>query len=179
MFAAAILAAVRLESGKFDPAPALAETAAPVNLGKSAIYGTTFGHPVETRSAALIIPPIASRSGRSLPPSWTQVRAGKLLAIFTNWRVKAQFGAVNHQTSVILSTRVVAGQSPVTTPPLKSAAVGPSFVLLPVSLRSLSGCSLLTPPTSTLSVFQLAGVPWRDFGKRFWRSFLERWNREC
>src|ERR1700730_13051589 len=84
MFAAARLAAVRLESGKFDPAPAPAETSAPVNLGKSAIYGTTFGHPVETRSAALIIPPIAIRSGRSLPPSWTQVRARKLLAIFTN-----------------------------------------------------------------------------------------------
>ncbi len=82
MFAAAILAAVRLESGKFDPAPAPAETPALVNLGKSAIYGTTFGHPVETRSAAPIITPIASRSGRSFPASWTHSRAGKLLTIF-------------------------------------------------------------------------------------------------
>ena len=84
MPAAVMLEAVRLESGKFDPVPALAETSAPVNSGKSAIYGKTFGHPVETRSAAPIIPPIASRSGRSLPPSWTQARAGKLPTIFTN-----------------------------------------------------------------------------------------------
>ena len=82
MFAAVMLEAVRLESGKFDPAPAPAETSAPVNLGKSAIYGTTFGHPVETRSAGLIITPIASRSGRSLPSSLTQARAGKLPTIF-------------------------------------------------------------------------------------------------
>ena len=47
MLAAARFEAVRLESGKFDPAPALAETSALLSLGKSAIYVTTFGHPVE------------------------------------------------------------------------------------------------------------------------------------
>ena len=49
MLAAVMLEAVRLKSAKFDPAPASAKTLAPVNSGKSAIYGTTFGHPVETR----------------------------------------------------------------------------------------------------------------------------------
>ena len=83
---AARLVAVRLESGKFDPAPAPAETSALVNSGKSAVYETTFGHPVETRSAAFIIPPIASRSGRSLPCSLTQARAGKL-SIYFSWNV--------------------------------------------------------------------------------------------
>ena len=79
---AARLAAVRLESEKFDPAPAPAETSALVNSGKSAVYETTFGHPVETRSAAFIIRPIASRSGRSLPCSLTRARAGKLSIYF-------------------------------------------------------------------------------------------------
>jgi hypothetical protein len=44
------LAAVWQESGKFDPAPARARQTARVNSGKSAIYGTAFQHPVETRS---------------------------------------------------------------------------------------------------------------------------------
>jgi hypothetical protein len=118
MLAAVMLEAVRLDSGKFDPAPAPAETSAPVNLGKSAIYGTTFGHPVETRSAALIIPPIASRSGRSFPPSLTQARAGKLPTIFTNLRLKAQFGAASHPNNCHLGA---AGTS-------RSAAPLPSWL---------------------------------------------------
>ena len=55
------LAAARLESGKFDPAPARAVPSTLVNSRRSPIYGTAFGHPVETRSAEKIIPPIASR----------------------------------------------------------------------------------------------------------------------
>ena len=93
MPAAVMLEAVRLESGKFDPVPTLAETSAPVNSGKSAIYGKTFGHPVETRSAAPIIPPIASRSGRSLPSSLTQARAGKLSIFFIEDASEALFAA--------------------------------------------------------------------------------------
>ena len=54
------------------------------------------GHPVETRSAETIIPPIASRDRRSFPSSWTQPSAGKLPAIFTNLAAEAQSGAVSH-----------------------------------------------------------------------------------
>ena len=80
--AAAWLAAARSESGKIDPAPAPVLPPAPVNSGRSAIYGRTFGHPAETRSVNTIIPPIASRGRRSSPPNWTPMRAGKLPAIF-------------------------------------------------------------------------------------------------
>jgi hypothetical protein len=61
LFAAEMLAAVRLGSVKSDPAPARALPLALVSSGRSPIYGTTFGHPAETRSADNIIPPIASR----------------------------------------------------------------------------------------------------------------------
>ena len=63
MLAAVMLAAVRLGSVKSDPAPARTLPLALVSSGRSAIYGTTFGHPAETRSANNIIPPIASRRG--------------------------------------------------------------------------------------------------------------------
>ena len=95
-FEAAKFAVARLESGKFDPAPAPAVPLTPVNSGKSAIDGKTFGHPVETRSAETIIPPIASRDRQSFPSSWTQPSAGKLPAIFTNLAAEAQSGAVSH-----------------------------------------------------------------------------------
>ncbi len=55
------LAAGRWNSGKFDPAPELAKPAAPVNSGRTAIYGRTLAHPAKTRSINAIIPPIASR----------------------------------------------------------------------------------------------------------------------
>ena len=55
-------AAVRLESGKVDPAPTRAEPTALVNSGRSAIYGTTFEYPAETRSVEVIILPIANRA---------------------------------------------------------------------------------------------------------------------
>src|SRR5208337_3655921 len=76
--AAARLAAARWEFAKFDPAPAQAAPTAQVNSWRSAIYGTAFGHPAETRSVKTIIRPIASRAGRSFSPSWTPDRAGKL-----------------------------------------------------------------------------------------------------
>jgi len=63
LFEAVMLAAVRLGSVKSDPAPARTLPLALVSSGRSAIYGTTFGHPAETRSANNIIPPIASRRG--------------------------------------------------------------------------------------------------------------------
>jgi len=69
MLAAARFEAVRLESGKFDPAPALAETSAPVSSGKSAIYVTTFGHPVENPVGCTHYTP-DSKSVWTESPTW-------------------------------------------------------------------------------------------------------------
>ena len=160
MLAAPMLEAVRLESGKLDPVPALAETSAPVNSGKSAIYGKTFGHPVETLSAAPIIPPIASRSGRSLPPTLTQARAGKLPAIFTNRAAESSIRAVIPQTGVILS------------------AGGLPYVLRRVLTSCPSWLVSCTSRTGSLCVFRPpvyhGAVLESEFGNE-----LERWNRAC
>ena len=51
-FVAMLIEAVeerRLESGTFDSAPPQANPAEQANSGRTAIYGTTFGHPAETR----------------------------------------------------------------------------------------------------------------------------------
>jgi hypothetical protein len=73
MLAVASPAAGCLESGKVDPVPVRAEPAALVRSGRSAIYGTTFEYPAETRSVEVIILPRADRAdgrchlvGRSL-----------------------------------------------------------------------------------------------------------------
>jgi len=69
MLAAARFEAVRLESGKFDPAPALAETSALVSSGKSAIYVTAFGHPVENPVGCTHYTP-DSKSVWTESPTW-------------------------------------------------------------------------------------------------------------
>lgn len=79
-----------LASGNFDPAPPAATSLSPVNSGKSASYGTSFGYPAETRSVETIIPPLASRGERSFPPCLTPALIEKIPAIFPDFVRRAR-----------------------------------------------------------------------------------------
>ena len=76
-----------LDSGKFDSAPPQANPAEQADLGRQAIYGTTCGHPAETRfsyrnytrdSKSVVIVIV-----RLHPLGWTLPGAGTLRLIFS------------------------------------------------------------------------------------------------